>query len=239
MVTGREGRFLDLSPEEGGTQRENNNGGRQASGSPRPRMPVGLLCPGPGPIVSIQPLQALFLRSGGGGLTEPFWVGAWDGRVGSSRALRAEAAGGVAAWASHCSPAQQGPWHGLLPPTVPSPWALLEEGLVLALEKAETGPVGAPGVSGSTCHCGSTLVRWEIPQYLSKLDILFPGGYFTFQSLGSQLFKSEGKLSMSVNTEPCSPDRKEDGCRPHRCQEHPSIHNAPAPGDPLTPSSQE
>ena len=107
-----------------------------------------LQCPSPSLIVSMEPLPALansFLRGGGGGLTEPFWVGAWDGRVGSSRALRAEAAGGVAAWASHCSPAQQGPWHGLLPPTIPSTWALLEEGLVLGLEEAEPGLLGAPG----------------------------------------------------------------------------------------------
>ena len=157
MVSGREGRVLYLPPEEGGAYRKSSNGGRQASGSPRPRIPVRLQCPSPSLIVSMEPLPALansFLRGGGGGLTEPFWVGAWDGRVGSSRALRAEAAGGVAAWASHCSPAQQGPWHGLLPPTIPSTWALLEEGLVLGLEKAVPGPIGAPGDSGSTCLRG-------------------------------------------------------------------------------------
>ena len=78
MVSGREGRVLYLPPEEGGSYRESSNGGRQASGSPRPRMPVRSQCPGPGPIVSIQPLPALansFLRGRRGRLTEPFWVG--------------------------------------------------------------------------------------------------------------------------------------------------------------------
>lgn len=52
---GREGRHLDLPPEEGGAHRKSSDGGRQAGDSPRPRRPVWSLCPGPCPVVEASP----------------------------------------------------------------------------------------------------------------------------------------------------------------------------------------
>ena len=71
-------------------------------------------------------------------------------------------------------------------PQSPAPGLSLRKGWCWGWRKLCQAPLVLQGTQDPRVSVGSTPVRWEIPQYLSTPDILFPGGYFTFQSLGSQ-----------------------------------------------------